>query len=530
VYGITGDRANYPVANDNDAYFVYFNNLFLTVEDGEEPQQTYAYKIWEDSSNDYFMCRDIQKHPDNSWYLIYATNFTNLSDPVVLELQINVGEPNQLKTWRVGDYFGYAFYGWYNGDTPHFRIIAEDYQNYVFYLAEDNGDNVSYTGLSCDTTIERGQRFYIKNDYVATNENNIYFVYNVNIQNENDNDKRSCLYKYDGTDTIKTIYKTQLYNTSTGIYPMLNVVRDINTIYALEITTDTNNLITTIKVANISDHAIGDYNFEQICSFEYYVFPNNLYNFRTALRRNFNIVYFNSFCGYFREGLGSYSQAVNGFTNSWGGIVQQIGYTGYQYSSYNVLNPRYANLYYLHIALMFSRNVYNVTRFENTSTASVEIPAKYLNNYAINGIKLFGFTGYNLIDDQQTTIIKNKYEIVHINFINTINVLDEDTSTYYKQGAIKVNYGSTIGTEGWYNNSKCTKYRINYNDGTTLSGTINWSAIDDTHKNTSFLIYVDKAIDSIDLLSNANDSIYMRIIDTFTIGKYYNIRQKVRVE
>ena len=311
---------------------------------------------------------------------------------------------------------------------------------------------------------------------------------------------------------------------------MLNVVRDINTIYLVRVITDTNELLTTLNVANVSQHPTPvEANFEELNRYEYYVFPNNLYNYRTKLKRNFNIVFFNSFCGYIREGLGDYTRQVNGYCNQTGLLVQRIGYTGYPYSYYNVLVPRYVNMYYLGITLMFSRNVYNITRFENTSTSSVEIPAKFLNNYSFSRQKLFGITCYNLVDNFQM-IEKNQYEIVHLNFINTINVLNEDTGIYYKQGAIKLNNGTTIGNQGWYNNTQCTKYRVNYTDGTKLNGTMNWNSIDDTHKNTTFIIYVDKEIDSIDLLSNDGSSLYTRIIDTFTIGKYYSIKQKVRVE
>lgn len=531
VYGVVGDRANYPVANDNDAYFVYYNNLFLTYEDGVDPEQTYAYKIWEDSSNNYFMCRDIQKNPENSYYLIYATAFTNLHSPIVMELRINVGEANELKTWNIGStYFGYAFYGWYSGETPHFRVIAFDYNgNHDFYLTEDNGDNINYTQLTCDTTIDNPQVSYIKNDYVSINENEIYFVYNSSVVNDNKTYKQSCLYQYDGT-SIKTLYKTDSldYTTNHNI-PILNVLRDGNTIYAIKTLSSEQDLLTIISVVNISQHPTPlNTDFEELNRYNGYIYRFNTYNFRSVLKRNFNIVYFNSFCGYIREGLGDYTQDVNGFCNQDGLLVQRFGYNGFPYSSYNVLQPRYVNMYYLNVALMFSRNVYNITRFENTSTASVEIPARYLNNYVMSRQKLFGATCYNLIDNLQP-ISKNQYEIVHVNFINTINVIDEDTGIYYKQGAIKVNNCATIGTQATYNIGKCTKYRINYNDGTTLVGNITWENINATNKKTKFVIYVDKAIDNIDLLSNDGTSIYMKINGTFTIGNYYTIKQKVRI-
>lgn len=532
VYGIAGNRANYPTADDNDAYFVYYNNLFLVYEEGIEPDLTYAYRIWQDNTTNYFMARDIVKHPQNSWYLIYATAFTNLHQPYVMELQINVGESNQLKTWNIGsNYFGYAFYGWYNGDTPHFKVVSLDYQNTVFYIAQDNGNNVSYTSVSVDSTLDRAQISYIKDDYISVNENEMYFVYNVSYTENGVTKKQSCLYLYNGT-SITTVYKTSVFDYEEGHYdiPMMNVVRDSNTIYALRIITDQDEDLTTVSVADITQHSTPqESDFLDICDTPNYVYRFNMYNFRTKLNRNFNIVYFNSFCGYLREGLGGYQNPLNGFSNQYGTLVYKFGYTGYPYSSYNVLVPRYVNMYFLSIALMFSRNVYNITRFENTTTASVEIPAKYLNNYTMSKQKLFGATAYTLVGSN-TSISKNKYEVVHTNFINTINVIDEDTNITYKQGAIKLNNGSVIGTQNSYNNSKCTKYRINYNDNTTATGAVIWTSIDDTHKETTIIISVNKEIDSIDLLSGDETTTYMTIKDGFEIGKYYSINQKVRVE
>jgi hypothetical protein len=102
VYGIVGDKSNYQGAVDNDAYFVYFNNLFLTYQDDYPPQQTYSYRIWNDGSKQ-FMARSVVKHPSNAYYLIYATVFTALLTPRVLELKINVGSSNELNSWSIND-------------------------------------------------------------------------------------------------------------------------------------------------------------------------------------------------------------------------------------------------------------------------------------------------------------------------------------------------------------------------------------------------------------------------------------------
>ena len=539
VYGVVSNRAVYQSSDDNEAYFVYFNNLFLTAGDDLEPEQTYAYKIW-NSADDYFAVRDITKHPENSWYLIFSTDFTNLSSPRVEELKINVGEPNELTIWDPetifqSTLFGYAFYGWYNGDSPHFKIISQQWMGHSdfsnFKLITDNGTGVSIADIPSSETYKGPQAFYTKVDYIAKDENTIYFVYNGSWE-ENSITKKQCFcVKYDGTKT-QTIYRTIIQDyiqADSYPIPVMNIVRDYNNIYLVRFIWDTDTNTTQIHVVNIIDNPNPqESDFIEIGRSEVKVDRVNIYNERTTLRRNYNILRFNSYAGYFRDALGNPNEDVNGFSNQGGGLKQVIGYTGYPYSNYNVLVPRYANLYYLNFVCLFSRNFYNITRFENTTTASVEVPSSYINNYPISRERMFGVTNYNLTNNQ-VNFTKNKYEIIHVNFINSINVIDEDTNTLYPNAAIKINQNTTVGGEIRYDNTKCTKYRVNYSDNTTYIGTITWTNINTYNKKTNFTIYVDKEIDSIDLLSNDESTIYLHITGTFTIGNYYNIKQKVRI-
>ena len=524
VYGITGDRANYPVADDNDTYFTYFDNLFMYAEEGT-PQQTYSYRIWQNSGDGYFFVRDIVKHPNNSWYLMYVTQFTNTTHVKVIELQINVGQSNQITTWNLTDsYYSYGYYGWYNGDTPHFRVISYDNTNEQFKLAQDNGSNVSYTTLTIDTVQNKPQTSYTKSDYLAVNEDEIYFVYNANWTENSINKKQCCLYKFSGSN-IQTMYKTQVEQYANPYYniPMMNIVRDSNSIYILRYLPDEENSQTTVSVANLNT-----LDWETITETGY-VYRVNMYNQRASLKRRFNILYFSSFTGYLRTSLGSSTGNLTGFAGQEGEISQVTGYTGYPYSDYNVLVPRYCNLHYVSLVVMFSRNFYNVTKFENTTTSSVEIPANYLNNITITRPEMFGITSYKLVDKYPYSFTKNKYETIHLNFINTINVIDEDTDILYPASAIKVNQSSSTGGQTRYDNTKCLKYRINYNDNTVKKEPISWSDINNFNKKTNFTIYCDKEIDSIDLISNDESVIYLRINGNFIVGKYYTIKQKVRI-
>ena len=535
VYGIVGDKSNYQGAEDNDAYFVYFNNLFLTYQDDYPPQQTYSYRIWNDGSKQ-FMARSVVKHPSNAYYLIYATVFTALLTPRVLELKINVGSSNELNSWSINDqYFGYAFYGWYNGDTPHFKLIINtDFAVPQLKLIQDNGSSVTETNLSCDTTLSKAQNFYIKDDYVAINENTIYFVYNSNVIANGTKTTQSGVYLYDGSTTIKTRYRTPATVTpeESGGYsnkniPMLNIVKDGNTIYLLRYLSSEENNKTTIALVNLTKHpSPQESNFKQIGE-GHCVFKVNIYNERAKLKRSYNLVSFVSFSGYTRDGLGSKDEDINGFCNIYSTIISSLGYTGYKYSNYNLFIPKYVNLY-SNNKIVFSRNVYNTTLYLNTMTSSVEVPYNYLNNITIDKEQLLGETNYKLIEETNP-ISKNIYEVLHLNFFNEIDMIDEDTNKKNDNGATEINLAINYGTQTNYNNKKCLKYRINYEDNTNSVQSITWDSINDFNKTTFFTINVTKAIKNIEIISNDEYTTYLTINGDFEIGEIYSISQKVRI-
>ena len=295
------------MANDNDAYFVYYNNLFLTESDDNPPSITYSYKIHTDSSTNYFTCRDIVKHPEKPFYLIYSTNFSGLNNVRATELKINVGQANELNTLYLNNnYFGYAFYGWYDNETPKFKIIVRaENTTATMKLITYNGSASSETALTNGITLERPQNAYIKDNYLSINENNIYFVYNANYDESAVQYKKSILLKYDGTTTLKGIYSTDAiaYDTYKDI-PILNILRDSNTIYCVRGISDEANGTTHIAVVNISEHSNPqESDFEDLGTGSY-IYRFNMYNFRTILRRNYNLLYFENYSGYIREGLG----------------------------------------------------------------------------------------------------------------------------------------------------------------------------------------------------------------------------------
>lgn len=537
VYGTVGNRATNLLAENNDTYFVYYNNLFIV----ETPIQTYAYKIWNKVGNDgasNFMTRDIVKDSDGTNYLIFGSMYLGTFSPKVLELKINVGQSNELKTWLFSDmYQYYASYGWYSNGTPHFKAICLNITSspYPFALAQDNGDNVTYTNLQCDTEIKSRLTFYIRPNFMNINENLIYFVYNARWSQDSDTINNECtLYKFNGT-KIETIYKTpitQSVRNDEGIpmsnLPMLNIIKDKdNTIYVLRYMSDENNNYTKVSLLNLTRNSvIEDNNWVDIGTYNY-VYRANILSQESFSRRNFNIINIFSYSSFFRTSFGSPVGRINGFQVNIQNLTPINGYNGQPYYSVNSLVPKYVNLY-SNNSLIFSRNLYNITKQNNQSMSSVEIPNTYLNDTSITKNNLISETNL-LMNQNNQQWNKNIYEVVDINFLNTIRVIDEDTGEEYLESAIKLNEATTDGGISNYQNTPCNKFRINYNDDSTSIHNLVWTSIDDTHKETLITFYVDKAINSIDLISNDETTIYLKIPVEVEVGKYYSISQKIRI-
>jgi hypothetical protein len=200
-------------------------------------------------------------------------------------------------------------------------------------------------------------------------------------------------------------------------------------------------------------------------------------------------------------------------------------YNGEPYVDTSVLSPLYANLY-SDGSLVFSRNLYNISKQNNMTMSSVEIPNNYLNDLTITQNDLISETNLQMNSNLQNWT-KNIYEVVDLNFLNTISVIDEDTNTPYLQSAIRINNAITDIND--YSNASCTKVRINYLDNSTKVFPISWIEIDEFNKETEFSIYVDKPILSIDFISNDTNTIYCTKELEVEVGKYYTINEKIKV-
>ena len=208
-------------------------------------------------------------------------------------------------------------------------------------------------------------------------------------------------------------------------------------------------------------------------------------------------------------------------------VYNLANYNGEPYENYNSLKAKYVNVY-SNNELVFSRNLQNISITNNYTIATVEIPNTYLNGIDLNPKDLVGETNTVLVEDGNV-ITKNIYEVLYLNYLNTINVIDNNNSIIESSGRY-INTNINVGTSTNYNNTRCSKVLINYEDTTTKIFPIGWDAIDDTHKSCEFTIYVDKAISSIEFISNDETTTYITIIQELEVGKYYTFKQYLKVE
>lgn len=208
-------------------------------------------------------------------------------------------------------------------------------------------------------------------------------------------------------------------------------------------------------------------------------------------------------------------------------IYQVNGYNGDSYIDTNCLIP---NISYLYSggSLIFARTLYNKQVNGNTTTSTVEVPNSYLNEISIQPKQLLGQTNM-ILNNDTNPITKNIYETLDINFINTITMQDNDNSINLN-GASRLNASATSTND--YSNAQIGYYRLNYTDGTTEDFKINpseYTPTDEYSGTYNFAVYIKKAVNNINILSNDKTTVYATLNLVLEVGKYYKINQNVEV-
>ena len=496
--------------------FVLLNNFSVQTNEEYKLILRTSYLLGANYNNIY--CRDMYKNPNSSHYVFIGKYFETYRNTKTISLKINVGSANE---WAYINTTNYEYAGSYvefdNEDNYYVKAIFNELsalRNY-FITGIKNFNSSSY---SMTNTGNFNYYFDINtqdynNQVVFINKNEVYFVGNNQIRQIGSNpyDKYIGLYYYNyTTSTLKTIYEEFIENAKSISKRAMYINQNLNEIY--------------VQYNNNFNSNKADYYYQKLINDEWNPISLGTHPFYRHYRSIYIANKFN---------LVSIYLFANSVSNSswYFQIIKEIynptQYNGEPYESKDSLCPLYVNLY-SNGSLVFSRNLYNISKQNNMTMSSVEIPNTYLNDYTITKNDLIGKTNVNLVEDN-TQWTKNIYEVVDLNFLNTIRVIDEDTGTEYMESAVKLNEATTDGGDTNYQNTPCNKYRINYSDGTTSIGALTWNSINKYNKKTLITFYVDKEINSIDLISNDETTIYLNIPLEVEENKTYTISQKIRI-
>ena len=127
-------------------------------------------------------------------------------------------------------------------------------------------------------------------------------------------------------------------------------------------------------------------------------------------------------------------------------------------------------------------------------------------------------------------ISKNIYELLYINFINSIIIQDKNNNTPVNNIIASSVLNKSISDTLDYDNVKLTKYRLNFMDDTNVVNKLSISNVNEKKYLINFLIYFTKDINSIELISEDEQTTYLTIDgSSLEKEKYYIIKQYVEV-
>lgn len=216
-------------------------------------------------------------------------------------------------------------------------------------------------------------------------------------------------------------------------------------------------------------------------------------------------------------------------------LYNSLNYNGADYQALNSMVPNSVNIYDPNGVVIFPRNLYNRIVNNNTTIATVEVPNDFMNDVTIQLKELISQTNNIMVSDI-TEIVKNIYEELLINFVNSIivkNSNDINNVIINNTASNRINNSVSNPSVLDYNNSKIGKYKINYANDTSVINPIN-PDLTFTGLSTNYIITVyvpiDYGITSIQLLSNDETTVYQTIdCSNLENDKYYTINQKMEV-
>ena len=491
--------------NDTQKRFIMLNNPAIKL-----PTESYQVKIRktynlpnEINSNSYNL---IKKQVGGANYLMVGLAS---GKPTATNLEIIVGASNNWTTYNYGGIQTFTttycldVYAIWTGGL-YFDIIGETYINSNvevsrFYL---NGSIIDYSDY--EISYNNSEVFNITGKYgnnqeaiigVITSDYSTYMKHEIIVYIPGTGDPPTTIYSktggYYGTNASMNdiqvnglnIYYSEMIQTGVGTYncEVGRIIMNGSNVSTLE---------TFNQIATSGDRYFYNYLFVTK--------ENNLYTFNMQVENTAYIV--------------KQEFNLNDYNS---GAVDNTKY----------FIPKSSNLFNGN-ELILSKELYNLTINDNVTVATVEIPNMKLNSDTINGENLVGSTYQNLVE-AEVEFTKNQYEVVDVNFINTIGIQNKNNETIQEvEGQNRLNDSISQTTD--YSSAKMTKYRINYADETNEIYTNTWYLVKNYYQ-TFLNITPNKEISNIEFISEDEQTIYTTIYPVLEVGKTYTITQDVYI-
>ena len=475
-----------------------------------------------------FYCKNMFKNPNSAHYIFFGDGVDSTSSLYdyrylkIIGLKVNVGEANEWTLYTNSHYklFGSAFALFDDNNNVMFRCLNTNILNSARAV---ECTSKAYTG-SAQTNDIAAFDFHpyiddinYKKQSVFLSMDEVYFVQNNQRWGNlgSPDAKYIGLYKY----TFSTDKLTTIYEKSLGSYDYCN----IEAIFIEKCNTDI-----YVQYNNNIDNStyVSDYYFQRLVNDTWNPIliaedAGFIFNQRTMfIKSNFNLIQ-------------AYLYVTNPRGQTWFQYLikedyNTLNYNGEPYIDYNSTVPYKAEIY-SNNSLVFARNLYNLTTNANQSNATVVVPNSYLNGIDLTNQNLLSQTNSLMVENEET-ITKNIYETLYLNFINTTNVINEDTNTNYPLAASYITENINTGTQENCETTTVGKIRLNKNGSSEIRN-IYWETIDDTHKQTTIGITMTESVLSIDFISNDETTIYSTIdTSNLEVGNTYNITQSLRIE
>lgn len=507
--------------------FVMVNNFTLTNTGTYSIHLRTSYILSGDYSN--FYCKDMYKDPNSSHYIFFgAANDTSTTSYIyrilkIWSLKVNVGSANE---WTMYANENNRIYGsaiaTFEGDNVRYRCLTTNNlassRDLVLYSKTYTGSATSSVMLTLSYTPYIDGLDYNKQS-VFLDYDNVYFV--LNNQQFGTSPKYIGLYKFNiSTSQLNTIYEKNLGNYQYSNLEAIYIDRCDTDIYVQYNTNiDTSGDIHSFKADYYFQRLVND-TWSPILIAEqkpFYYHQRSLF-----VKSNYNLLQIHIFPVSIQPFLWYYHTIKEDYN--------VLNYNGTPYTDYDSTISHKGEVYSDN-KLMFARNLYDRTSYQNTTTSTIQIPNSYLNDIVLTPKNLMSVNN-NVINSDATELTKNIYENVLLNFVNSIHVIDEDTGETYPEASTYINTNLNVGTQVNQEGSMLGKVRLNYEDG-SLTQTIVWEDISTDNliaKQTSFSVYVSSPIVSVDFLNYDETFIYLTKNYDFEIGRTYTMSQKIRIE